>query len=91
MPADGPSEAPESPLRRLRGQGGATLPAKACEALRGPSAASEGAPPKAGPRRAGVCAVGDGPEQLRNVHVAKIPESILCEIAHTFAKSGLKS
>lgn len=69
-----PQTAPEWPLRRLRARGGATLPAKAPWALRGPSAASEGAPPKAGARQAGVCAFGDGPEQLRNVGVAKIPE-----------------
>lgn len=86
-----PETAPGSPLGRLRGRGGATLPAKACEALRGPSASSEGVSSKAGARQAGVCAFGDGPEQLRNVGVAKIPESITCEIAHTFAKSGLRS
>lgn len=50
-----PQTCPEWPLRRLRSRGGATLPAKARQALRGPSAASEGAPPKAGSRRAGVC------------------------------------
>lgn len=61
MPGDGPERPRKRPLRRLRGRGGATLPAKACEALRGPSAASEGhlrrpgpgglgcAPPKAAP------------------------------------------
>lgn len=70
MPADGPWEA----LRRLRALGGATLPAKARQALRGPSASSEGAPPKAGAQCAGVCAFDGGPEQLRNVGVAKIPE-----------------
>ena len=32
------------------------------------------APPKAGARQAGVCAADGGPEQLRNVGVAKIPE-----------------
>ena len=62
MPGDGP-EKPE-----------AAPPAKAREALGGPSAASEGAPPEAGARQAGVCASGDGPERLRNTHVAKIPE-----------------
>lgn len=50
-----------------------------------------GAPPKARAGSAGVCASGDGPEQLRNVGVAKIPESITCEVAHTFTKSGLRS
>lgn len=74
MPADGLREAPESPLRRLRGRGGATLPAKAREALRGPSAASEGVPPKAGAGLTGLCDAGDAPERLRNVGVAKIPE-----------------
>lgn len=43
-----PETAPESPLRRLRSRGGAALPAKARQALRGPPAASEGVPPKAG-------------------------------------------
>ena len=62
------------PLRRLRGQGGATLPAKTRQALRGPSARSEGRPRRRGSARLGVCASGDGPEQLRNVGVAKIPE-----------------
>lgn len=57
-----PSEARERPLRRLRSRGGATLPAKAREALGGPSARSEGGGP------------GDGPGRLRNVGVAKIPE-----------------
>lgn len=74
MPADGPWEALKSPLRRLRARGGATLPAKARQALRGPSASSEGAPPKAGAQCAGVCAFDGGPEQLRNAGVAKIPE-----------------
>ena len=60
----------EWPLRRLRERGGATLPAKAREAVCG----LRGAPPKAGARQAGVCASGDSPEQLRNVGVAKIPE-----------------
>lgn len=32
-----PPELADGPLRRLRGRGGATLPAKACEALRGDS------------------------------------------------------
>lgn len=40
MPADGP----EKPEDRLRGRGGAALPAKAREALGGPSAASDDAP-----------------------------------------------
>lgn len=87
MPGDGPQKPRKWPLRRLRGRGGATLPAKACQALRGPS----GAPPKAGPLQAGVCAFGDGPEQLRNTHVAKIPESGMCDLRLTFAKSGLRS
>lgn len=86
-----PQTAPGSPLRRLLARGGATLPAKAREALRGPSAASEGAPPKAGPAGWGVRGADGGPAELRNVGVAKIPESITCEVAHTFAKSGLKS
>ena len=82
---------PETPLRRLRARGGATLPAKACQALRGPSASSEGRPRRPGPSAPGVCAFDGGPEQLRNTNVAKIPESITCEVAHTFAKSGLRS
>ena len=44
------------PLRRLRGWGGATLPAKARQALRGPSASSGGRPRRRGPARAGLCA-----------------------------------
>lgn len=64
----------EWPLRRLRARGGATLPAKARQALRGPSASSEGVSPKTRARLAGLCASDDGPEQLRNTHVAKIPE-----------------
>lgn len=79
-------KAPRMASGRLRGRGGATLPAKAREALRGLSAASEGRP-----RRRGELAAVGGPEQLRNVGVAKIPESITCEVAHTFAKSGLRS
>ena len=43
-----PETAPRSPLGRLRGRGGATLPAKAREALGGLSAASEGRPPGGG-------------------------------------------
>lgn len=86
-----PETAPRSPLGRLRGRGGATLPAKAREALRGLSAAFGGAPAPAGARQAGVRDADGGPEQLRNVGVAKIPESITCEVAHTFAKSGLRS
>lgn len=64
------------------------------EGPRGPQRAVcglRGAPPKAGARQAGVCDADGGPEQLRNVGVAKIPESITCEVAHTFAKSGLRS
>ena len=64
------------------------------EGLRGPQRAVcglRGAPPKAGLRRAGVCASGDGPEQLRNVDVAKIPESGMCDLRLTFAKLGLRS
>ena len=59
------------------------------EGPRGPRRAVgglRGAPPKAG-----ELAADGGPEQLRNVGVAKIPESITCEVAHTFAKSGLRS
>lgn len=33
-----------------------------------------GAPSKAGPSPTGLCDAGDGPEQLRNADVAKIPE-----------------
>lgn len=64
------------------------------EGPRGPQRAVcglRGAPPKAGARQAGVRGADGGPEQLRNVGVAKIPESITCEVAHTFAKSGLRS
>lgn len=86
-----PQTAPGSPLRRLRARGGATLPAKAREALRGPSAASEGAPPKAGAGRLGCAPDEGGPAELRNVGVAKIPESMVCDLRLTFAESGLKS
>lgn len=48
-----PQTALRSPLRRLRARGGATLPAKSREALRGPSAASEGRPRRRGPARLG--------------------------------------
>nr|DAK02578.1 MAG TPA: hypothetical protein [Caudoviricetes sp.] len=54
----------ESPLRRLRGRGGATLPAKARQALRGPSAASEGVPPKAGPGGLGCAPDEGGPRAI---------------------------
>lgn len=64
----------EWPLWRLRGRGGATLPAKASRPLRGPSASSDGRPRRWGPVRLGVCAPRRRPEQLRNVGVAKIPE-----------------
>ena len=69
-----PWEAGGWPLRRLRGRGGATLPAKARQALRGPSAASEGLPRRPGPGRLGCAPDEGGPEQLRNAGVAKIPE-----------------
>lgn len=48
-----PQTAPEWPLRRLRARGGAALPAKARQALRGPSSASEGRSRRPGPGRPG--------------------------------------
>lgn len=61
------------------------------EALWGAFGQGRGHPAGEGPRgpRRGVPE--GGPGQLRNVGVAKIPESITCEVAHTFAKSGLRS
>lgn len=59
-----PQTRPEWPLRRLRGRGGATLPAKAHQALRGPSASSEGVPTKAGALQAGVCAARRRPRAI---------------------------
>ena len=81
-----PETAPRSPLGRLRGRGGAPL-------RRRPARPSEGClrPSGAPPLRLGARVADGGPEQLRNVGVAKIPESITCEVAHTFAKSGLRS
>lgn len=87
MPGDGPrmaSEAPSGPGWGHPTGEGPRGPRRAVCGLRGAS-------PEAGPRQAGACAFGDGPEQLRNVDVAKIPESMVCDLRLTFAKSGLKS
>ena len=69
-----PRKPRKRPLRRLRSRGGATLPAKAREALREPSASAVESAPKAGGRFDRAVRPGDGPEQLRNTDVAKIPE-----------------
>lgn len=82
-----PSEAREGPSERRRRPRLGHPTGGAPEALRGAISKPEGAPSKAG----GVRGADGGPEQLRNVGVAKIPESITCEVAHTFAKSGLRS
>ena len=66
-----PSEARESPSERRRRPRLGRHTGRAPEALRGAISKPEGAPPKAGGVRSGP---GDGPEQLRNVGVAKIPE-----------------
>lgn len=70
MPADAPQRPEKAPRSAADAPAWATLPA-------GPRRPSErrfrslGAPPKAGGVRGGP---GDGPERLRNVGVAKIPE-----------------
>ena len=66
-----PSEAREGPSERRRRPRLGHPTGRAPEALRAASASSEGAPPKAWGVRSGA---GDGPEQLRNAGVAKIPE-----------------
>lgn len=81
-----PQTALESPLRRLRARGGATLPAKARQALRGPSASSEGAPPKAGAVRLTKAAPSNyATSVLRKSRNSK------CELGLTFTTSGLRS
>ena len=66
-----PSEAREGPSERRRRPRLGHPTGGAPEALRGAISKPEGAPSKAGGVRGGP---GDGPEQLRNVGVAKIPE-----------------
>lgn len=66
-----PSEAREGPSERRRRPRLGHPTGRAPEALRAAISKPEGVPPKAGGVRSGS---GDGPEQLRNVGVAKIPE-----------------
>lgn len=82
-----PSEAREGPSERRRRPRLGHPAGRASEALRAAISKPEGVP-----RRPGVCAVepGDGPERLRNVGVAKIPELDMRASSH-FPKSGLKS
>lgn len=67
-----PSGAREGPSERRRRPRLGHPTGKAPEALRAAISKPEGVPPKAGGVRSGDG--GDGPEQLRNVGVAKIPE-----------------
>lgn len=80
----------EWPLRRLRARGGATLPAKARQALRGPSASSGGAP-EGRDRRAGVCAPPKAAPSNYATSVLRKSRNSKCDLGLIFAKSGLRS
>lgn len=80
----------EWPLRRLRGRGGATLPAKARRGLRGPPASSEGRPQRRGPGRLG-CAPSETPPSNYATLVLRKSRNSKCELGLTFVKSGLRS
>ena len=69
-----PQTRPESPLRASQAFAGRVAPPRPRRRLRGPSASSGGHLTKAGPGRLGCAPDEGGPEQLRNVGVAKIPE-----------------
>ena len=69
----------EWPLRRLRARGGATLPAKARQALRGPSASS------------GVCAPPKAAPSNYATSVLRKSRNSQCDLGLIFAKSGLRS
>lgn len=86
----GPSHARRRALRRLRARGGATLPAKAREAPRGPSAAPEGRPRRRGPAGWGVRLTKAAPSNYATSVLRKSRNS-KCELGLTFAKSGLRS
>ena len=93
-PRRGPSHARRrawnGPLGRLRGWGGATLPAKACEALRGPSAASEGRPRRRGRPEPDCAPPETAPSNYATPMLRKSRNS-KCDLGLTFAKSGLRS
>lgn len=78
-----PQTRPEWPLRRLRSRGGATLPAKACQALRGPSASSEGCPRRRGPARLG-CATSETAPSNYATPVLRKSRNLKCEFGLTF-------
>lgn len=71
-------------------RGGATLPAKAREALRGPSASSEGRPRRRGPARLG-CAPTKAAWSNYATSVLRKSRNSKCELGLTFATSGLRS
>lgn len=89
-PSHARRRARNGPLRRLRARGGATLPAKARQALRGPSAASEGRPRRRGPARLGCAPPETAPSNYATSVLRKSRNS-KCELGLTFAKSGLRS
>ena len=88
-PSHARRRARNGPLRRLRARGGAALPAKACQTLRGPSAGSEGRPRRRG-RRPGCAPPGTAPSNYATSVLRKSRNS-KCELGLTFAKSGLRS
>lgn len=78
-----PQTRPEWPLRRLRSRGGATLPAKARQGLRGPSAISEGRPRRPGPCRLG-CAPPETAPSNYATSVLRKSRNLKCELGLTF-------
>lgn len=70
----------EWPLRRLRSRGGATLPAKARQAPRGPSASSEGRPR----RRGAACAPPETAPSNYATPVLRKSRNLICELRLTF-------
>lgn len=78
-----PQTRPEQPLRRLRSRGGATLPAKACEALRGPSASSGGALEGGGRPEPGCAPPETAPSDYATPMLRK-SRNLVCELRLTF-------
>ena len=89
-PETPPQTRPESPLRRLRSRGGATLPAKAREALGEPPASSGGRLRRRAPARLSCAPPKAGPGDYATSVLRKSRNS-KCEFGLIFAKSGLRS